>query len=121
MNRVQLIGDLLSPIEIRTLGSGRTIGKTIIAVSRGVELGTDWVPLVLHDQQAINAAKYLGEGSRVAVEGRLHSAHVAEPGVARIRRTRRVLDVIVDRITYLRPLPPTRRPGRPGPNGELFS
>ena len=120
MNRVQLIGDLLCPIEVRTLGSGRTIGKTIIAVSRGVELGTDWIPLVLHDRHATDAAKYLGEGSRVAVEGRLHSAHVAEPG-GRIRRARRVLDVIVDRITYLRPLPPTRRPGRPGPNGDLLS
>jgi single-strand DNA-binding protein len=107
MNRVHLIGNLARPVELREVGGGKVVGKSILAVSRmrkGERVGTDWIPLTLWDRQAQSAARYLGKGSRVAVEGRLHGDYVPVKGAeAEARRTRLVLEVVVDRITYLTP------------------
>src|SRR5215471_15736257 len=105
MNDVNLIGNLGRDVQVRELAGGKAIGKTLLAVSRmrqGQRAGTDWIPITLWDRQATNAAKYLGKGSRVAVQGRLHGDYVPVKGAeGEQRRTRLVLEVIVDRITYL--------------------
>ena len=105
MNRVLLMGNLARAVELRELGAGRVVGKTILAVSRmrrGQRIGTDWVPITLWDRQAQAAARYLDKGSRVAVEGRLHVDYVAVKGAeSDVRRSRLAVEVIVDRITYL--------------------
>src|SRR5438067_371558 len=75
MNKVMLIGNLGRAVELRELGGGKVVGRTIVGVTRtrkGQQSGTDWVPVVLWDRQATNAARYLGRGSRVAIDGRLH-------------------------------------------------
>ncbi len=100
MNRVELIGDLVSPVEVRRdWSTGRTIGKAIVAVSRGV-LGVDFIPVTLWGHEATDAAKYLGEGSTVAVRGHIHSGFLADRD-ARGTRRRRLVYVIADRVTYL--------------------
>jgi len=105
VNRVLLMGNLARAVELRELGAGRVVGKTILAVSRmrkGLRIGTDWVPITLWDRQAQAAARYLDKGSRVAVEGRLHVDYVAVKGAeSDVRRSRLAVEVIVDRITYL--------------------
>jgi single-strand DNA-binding protein len=108
MNRVQLIGNLGRAVELRELGGGKVVGKTILAVSRmrkGERSGTDWIPLTLWDRQAQSAARYLGRGSRVAVEGRLHGDFVPVKGggEGEGKRSQLRLEVVVDRITYLTP------------------
>jgi single-stranded DNA-binding protein len=95
MNIVRLVGDLVFPVELRrNRTTGQTIGKALIAVPNGVH-GTYFVPITLKGNEAIDAAKYLGEASRVDVTGHIHSAYLAD------RRPRRVLYVIADRVTYL--------------------
>jgi single-strand DNA-binding protein len=107
MNKVVLMGNLARAVELRELGGGKTIGKTVLAVSRfgrgGERKGTDWVPIVLWDRQATNAARYLGKGSRVAIEGRIHGDFVPRKGAGEGERpaVRLVVEVVVDRITYL--------------------
>jgi len=113
MNNVQLIGNLARAVELRELGGGKVVGKSILAVSRmnkGTRTGTDWIPVTLWDRQAQAAAKYLGKGSRIAIQGRLHGDYVPVKGQAdgEPKRTRLVLEVIVDRITYLSSM---KRPG----------
>ncbi len=104
MNRVQLIGVLVWPVDVwRDRVTGRTHGKAMIVVSSGVE-GLDFVPVILNDREALDAAAYLGEGSRVEVVGRLHSA-VVTLGSAN-KRTRRTVSVIAERVTYLVVCPP---------------
>ncbi len=89
MNKVMLMGNLARAVELRELGGGKTIGKAVMAVSRvgrgGEKKGTDWVPIVLWDRQAANAARYLGKGSRVAVEGRIHGDSCPRRGRSRAR------------------------------------
>ena len=109
MNRVELIGDLVSPVEVRRdWSTGRSLGKAIIAVRRGV-LGVDFVPVTLWGREATDASKYLGEGSTVAVRGHIHSGVLV--GDAASARRRRLVYVIADKVTYLVVLPPTG--GRP--------
>jgi single-strand DNA-binding protein len=107
MNTVHIMGNLGRAVELRELGGGKVVGKTLVAVSRmrkGERVGTDWIPITLWDRQAQSAAKYLDKGSRVAVEGRLHGDYVpVKGGEGEAKRSRLVLEVIVDRITYLTP------------------
>lgn len=108
MNNVQLIGNLGRPVELRELGGGKVVGKTILAISRmrkGERVGTDWVPITLWDRQAQSAARYLDKGSRVAIQGRIHGDFVPVRGAeGEGKRTQLRLEVVVDRITYLTPL-----------------
>src|SRR5215470_17143360 len=100
MNMVQLIGNLARAVELRELGGGKVVGKSILAVSRmnkGTRTGTDWIPVTLWDRQAQSAAKYLEKGSRVAIQGRLHGDYVPVKGEGEAKRSRLVLEVIVDR------------------------
>jgi single-stranded DNA-binding protein len=96
MNSVQLIGELVSSVEThRGRITGRHIGKTMLAVHRGTKGDVDFVPVTLRDREAEMGARYLGDGSLVAVEGHLHSAVMAawdanERPVTYLRLPRRV-------------------------------
>src|SRR3989442_15986045 len=96
MNNVQLIGNLGRAVELRELGGGKVVGKTIVAVSRmhkGTRTGTDWIPITLWDRQAQSAAKYLDKGSRAAIPGRPHRDYVPGKGAGgRGRQTRAVAE-----------------------------
>lgn len=101
MNRVQLIGVLVWPIEVwhdRT--TSRVFGKAMFAASVG-EAGLAFVPVTLQNSEAVDASMYLGEGSQVEITGHLHSSLVTSYDAAGNRRTRRVLHVIADRVVYL--------------------
>jgi single-strand DNA-binding protein len=113
MNNVQLIGNLARAVELRELGGNKVVGKSLLAVSRmhkGTRTGTDWIPITLWDKQAQAAARYLEKGSRVAIQGRLHGDYVPVKGQAEgeAKKSRLVLEVVVDRITYLSAV---KRPG----------
>lgn len=103
MNTVHLIGELVSPVAInRDRITQRTWGKTVIAVARGIKGGIDFVPVTLRDRDAEMAARYLGDGSLVAIEGHLHSELRPHPGGHDMFAVRRHVWVIADRVTYLR-------------------
>jgi hypothetical protein len=101
MNQVQLVGIVVWPVEVwsdRT--TGRVFGKAMLAVSSD-ESPLAFVPVMLRDSEAVDAAMYLGEGSRIEVCGHLHSSLLSNHDVAGNKRTRRVLHVIADMVKYL--------------------
>jgi single-stranded DNA-binding protein len=103
MNTVRLVGELVNPVALkRDRISKRTWGRTIIAVPRESGGAIDLVPVTLRDREAEMAARYLGDGSLVSVEGRLHSAARIDPDGGELVVVRRSLWVIADGITYLR-------------------
>jgi single-stranded DNA-binding protein len=111
MNTAHLIGELVTPPEIkRDRNSARCWGRTVIAIPRGSKGGIDFVPVTLRDGEADMAARYLGDGSVISVEGHLHSAWRPDPGTD-VRAMRHSLWVIADRVTYLIVRQP--RGGRP--------
>jgi single-stranded DNA-binding protein len=106
MNSVELIGHLVFPVEAQhEYGTGRPVARAMLAVSHGTD-ALDFVPVTLRGLEAADAAKYLGDGSVLAVRGHLHSALVLDRDMYGARRRHRHLYVIVDRITYLTVRPP---------------
>ena len=77
-NRVQLIGNLGTKPELKTLDSGKQVAKLKLATNgqyvndKGEKVeDTQWHTLVAWGKTAEIADRYLDKGSRVAVEGRL--------------------------------------------------
>ena len=103
MNTVRLVGELVSPVVLkRDRASKRAWGKTLIAVPRESTGAIDFVPVTLSDREAEMAARYLGDGSRVSINGRLHSAVRPELDGGELVAVRRSLWVVADGVTYLR-------------------
>lgn len=103
MNTVHLIGELVNPVAVRRDRFGkRAWGKTVMAVPRGGTGIIDFVPVTLSGREAEMAARYLGDGSLVSIEGHLHSAVRPELDGGELVAMRRSLWVVTDRIAYLR-------------------
>src|SRR5258708_37049643 len=101
MNTVRLLGELVNPVVLKRARE-RAWGKTVIAVPRGGIGGIDFVPVTLSGREAEMAARYLGDGSLVSIEGRLHSAVRPELDGGELVTGRRSLWVIAERGTDLR-------------------
>ncbi|GMQ24877.1 single-stranded DNA-binding protein [Algoriphagus sp. oki45] len=77
-NKVQLIGRLGDKVEIKTLESGKIVGRVSIATqevyrnTQGEKItDTTWTNLVVWGKQAETLEKYTDKGSEVAIEGKL--------------------------------------------------
>ena len=90
-NKVQLIGNLGMPPEIKILDDGKKIAKMSIATnetyknSKGEKVtDTQWHNLIAWGKTAGIVEKYLTKGSEVAVEGKLiYRSYVDKEGVKR--------------------------------------
>jgi single-strand DNA-binding protein len=77
-NKVQLIGRLGDKIEVKTLESGKVVGRVNIATNevyrnaKGEKVTeTTWTNLVIWGKNAEILDKYTDKGSEIAVEGKL--------------------------------------------------
>ena len=105
-----MIGNLARAVEIKQYGAeeDKVYGRTLIALSRhGKREGTDYVRIVLWGRMALNAARYLGKGSRVGIVGHFDSEFYERKKGA---GTGLDTEVVVDQMKYLSPPP---RPGEP--------
>ena len=88
-NKVQLIGNLGTNPEIKTLESGKKLAKLTIATNetyknaKGEKVTeTQWHNLIAWGKTAEIAEKFLNKGSEVAIEGKLiHRNYVDKEGV----------------------------------------
>ena len=97
MNRVSLIGNLASDVEIRDVGEEKKVASFLLAVGRGGrDAGADFVGVSVWDRQAEVCAEYLSKGRRVGVDGYLRSRNWEEEG-----KRRRVVEVVGQRIDFL--------------------
>lgn len=102
MNKVILIGRLARDPELRTTGSGISMTRFTIAVSRPVNQAggqpqTDFVGCIAWRRQAENIAKYCSKGSQVAVEGRIQTGSYDGTDGQKHYTT----DIIADNVTFL--------------------
>jgi single-strand DNA-binding protein len=77
-NKVQLIGRLGDKIEMKTLESGKVVGRVNIATNevyrnaKGEKVTeTTWTNLVIWGKNAEILEKYTDKGSEIAIEGKL--------------------------------------------------
>ena len=104
MNKVILIGRLARDPDMRTTGSGMTVTRFTVAVSRDFssrnnngQQQTDFVGCVAFGRQAENIAKYCSKGTQVAVDGRIQTgSYDAQDG-----QKRYTTDVVADNVTFL--------------------
>ncbi len=102
MNKVILIGRLSRDPEMRTTGSGISVTRFTVAVSRPYnsqngQPATDFINCVAWRRQAENIAKYCSKGSQVAVEGRIQTGSYDGTDGQRHYTT----DIVADNVTFL--------------------
>jgi single-strand DNA-binding protein len=97
MNRVTLIGNLATDVEIRAVGEDKKVASFLLAVGRGGrDAGADFVGVSVWDRQAELCAEHLSKGRRIGLDGYLRSRNWEEEG-----RRRRVVEVVGTRIDFL--------------------
>lgn len=74
MNVVILTGNICNDIEMRQTNSGKSVVQVNLAVKRPYAKDvTDFIPLVVWNQQAEFLSSYAHKGSKIAVTGKLTS------------------------------------------------
>jgi len=97
MNTVNLIGNLATDVELRTVGEDRKVASFLLAVDRGGrDGGADFVWVSTWERQGELCAEYLGKGNRVALEGRLKSRTWEQEG-----KRRDAVEVVARRVEFL--------------------
>ena len=101
MNKTYLIGRLTKNIELKYTNSNKAVGTTSIAVNRpkqkDKEQEADFINVVLWGNNAENCSKYIGKGSRIAIEGRIQTrSYETENG-----QKRYVFEVVAENVGFL--------------------
>ena len=101
LNRVKLMGRLVSDPELKTTGNGISVTSFRIAVDRsyvkwGDERKADFFDIVCWRNTAEFVCRYFGKGSLIAVEGQLQSrTYPAKDGTNRY-----VVEVVADNVSF---------------------
>lgn len=114
LNRVQVIGNIGQDLELKHTPSGKAVVNFSVACNekfKDVER-TEWVRCTAWDKTAELAAKYLGKGRQVYVEGRLQTREYEKDGVKRT-----ATEVVVSNIVFLGKADGAKAPA--GDDGEV--
>ena len=101
LNRVVLMGRLVSDPELKTTASGISVTSFRIAVDRGYvkqgeERKADFIDIVCWRQQAEFVCRYFGKGAMIAVDGQLQTrTYQAKDG-----SNRYVVEVVADNVSF---------------------
>ena len=101
LNRVILMGRLVSAPELKTTPAGVSVTSFRIAVDRnyvkqGEERKADFFDIVCWRNQAEFVCRYFGKGSMIAIDGQLQSrTYQAKDGTNRY-----VVEVVADNISF---------------------
>ncbi|MFP1883488.1 single-stranded DNA-binding protein [Lonsdalea quercina] len=117
LNRFQFIGNLTKDTELRHTAKNTPIAIFDIAVNGGykeqesgeIKEYTDFFRIKVWGKAAENAAKFLGKGSQVFVEGSMRNTQYESNG-QKVYGT----DYITENIQYLNTKPPTNSPEAAG-------
>ena len=101
LNRVILMGRLVSDPELKTTGTGISVTSFRIAVERsyvkqGEERKADFFDIVCWRNQAEFVCRYFGKGAMIAIDGQLQSrTYQAKDGTNRY-----VVEVVADSVSF---------------------
>lgn len=123
MNRVHLLGNIGQEPELRMTQGGTAILKFSLATSRRwkdqsgqKQEETEWHRIVIFGKSAEGLARYLGKGTKVAVEGRLkYGKYDDSKG-----DTRYTTDIIVDQLHFCEKRGDSQSSG-PSPYGGSYA
>lgn len=98
MNSVVLVGRLTKDVDFGFLPNTQT-GKAVftLAVDGIKKDDTDFIRVTVFGKQAENCDRYIGKGSQVAINGRIHTGSYKD----REGKTVYTTDVIAERVEFL--------------------
>ncbi len=104
LNRIVLIGRLTRDPELRYTPNGVAVASFTLAVDRSRknaagERETDFVPIVVWQQQAENCNTYLSKGKLAAVDGRLQIRNYEDKD----GNKRTIAEVVAENVRFLSP------------------
>jgi single-strand DNA-binding protein len=97
MNVIHLSGNIGQDPKLRETNSGKAVLNLQLAVDRNFTEGTDWIPLVLWGGQATHQARWLQQGSRIQITGRLQTRTWQD----REGNNRSAMEVVVSDVEWL--------------------
>ena len=98
MNVIILTGNICNDIELRQTATGKSVTQFNLAVKRPYAKDTtDFIPVILWNQQAEFLAKYARKGSKVGVTGKLTSRSYED----KQENKRTAYEVIADTVELL--------------------
>ena len=94
LNQIALVGRLVQDLEIKELENGKKVSEITLAVKRSYKnsdgiYDTDFIPCIVCNEMAENAAEFCRKGDIIGVKGRLQRLEDNE------------LQVIAERVTFL--------------------
>ncbi len=98
MNKIQLIGRLTADTELKTTNNGIQVCTFTVAVNRRFNRDeTDFFPVTVWRDAAVNCNKYLAKGSQVGVSGAVQIRKYEDKDG--IKRT--AIDIQADEVEFL--------------------
>lgn len=104
LNKVLLIGNVVKDVELRVLANNTKIANIRLAMHRKYKTKTgelkeetEFITVIVWETLAENCAKYLKQGSRVYVEGRLQTREYKD----KEEQQRIVTEVKADTVEFL--------------------
>ena len=98
MNKIQIIGRLTADPELKSTGSGVQVCSFTVAVNRRFNREeTDFFPVTVWRDAAVNCNKFLAKGSQVGVCGSLQIRRYDDKDG--IKRT--AIDLVADEVEFL--------------------
>ncbi len=99
MNRVTLIGNLATDVELREVEGGKQVATFVLAVDRPGRDEADFFRVSTWERQAEVCARYLAKGKRVGLDGRLKSSSWDDGDGKR----RTSVEVVAQQVQFLSP------------------
>ena len=102
LNLVQLIGNLGRDVEMRYTQSGTAVANFSIATAHSRKVDnewteeTDWHSVTVFGKQAEIAGEFLGKGSKVYIQGRLHTRSWEQDGQKKYKT-----EVIAENLIFM--------------------
>ena len=97
MNKVFLIGNISTDIELKQLKNGCSVATFNIAISREKTQQTDFLPVIVWNQLADNVNQYQSKGGKIAIEGKIQTRDYED----KEGKKHTVTEIVADRIEYL--------------------
>lgn len=94
LNQIVLVGRLVQDPEIKELENGNKVTNITLAIPRSYKnsngiYDTDFIPCIVWNEMAENAAEYCKKGNIIGVKGRLQKLEGNE------------LQVVAEKVTFL--------------------
>ncbi|MDO4432813.1 MAG: single-stranded DNA-binding protein [Aerococcaceae bacterium] len=101
MNQVMLVGRLVRPVEVKTVGDHRVVNNTLAVTRRNRdkqgEILADFIPISAWGHLADVLSNYCDKGQQVGITGRMHSRSYTNS----MQQTVYVVECLVTEITLL--------------------